>query len=139
MIQRIVAIVLFGFCAAYTYGATHLSMGALTAPKAGFVPVIIGVCGTLLSGVLAVQSLMTPAGGLPAETHPGRALLFVAGLFGYAALLGFAGFLPATFLGTLFLLKISGVAGWPLPLIIAGGGAVLLDGLFEYVLEISLP
>jgi len=139
MIQRLVIIGLFAFCAAYTFGATRLSFGALSTPQSGFVPLIVGICGMVLSGATALEVFRTVGAPVDSSMDWRRAVLFTVGLGGYAALLPIIGFLISTFAATFFLLKVSQTSGWWRPLLIAGLTAVFLDVLFEHVLEISMP
>jgi len=138
--QRIVALVLFTFCVAYLYGAWKLSFGSVTAPKAGFVPILAGLGGVALGAINLARSLYAGThveNGEPTDLK--RAGAFTLGLAGYTVLLGVAGFMAATLLTALYLLKLGGMRGWLKPVLISGLLAIGLDVLFEQLLKLPLP
>jgi hypothetical protein len=138
--QRIIALVLFLICAAYLYAATGFTFGGWSNPKAGFMPTIVGVLGVLLSaGNLARVVQARLLGPADFGASPARALAFLVVLLLYAGVLGTLGFLPATFLASLSLLKVGQVRGFVFPIIIAACFAGGIWMLFGRLLQLPLP
>jgi hypothetical protein len=138
--QRIVALALFLICAVYLNAAREFSFGSWSGPKAGFMPIIVGTLGVLLAAANVVRVFRAgPAGPVDFGRSPARALAFLAVLMLYAGLLGMLGFLPATFLATLALLKVGELRGLVRPIAIAAcfAGGVWL--LFGRILQLPLP
>jgi hypothetical protein len=138
--QRIVALALFLICAVYLHAATGFSFGSWSSPKAGFMPTIVGALGVLLSAANVVRVFRVGFSG-PADlgASPSRALAFLVVLLLYAGLLGILGFLPATFLATLALLKVGELRGLVLPIAIAACFAGGIWLLFGRILQLPLP
>jgi hypothetical protein len=138
--QRIVAVALFLICAVYLNAATGFSFGSWSSPKAGFMPTIVGSLGVLLAAANVVRVFRAGAAGSADFGHsPIRALAFLAVLMLYAGVLGVLGFLLATFLATLALLKVGELRGLIWPVAIAGcfSGGIWL--LFGRILQLPLP
>jgi hypothetical protein len=138
--QRIVALALFLICAIYLYAATGFTFGSWSSPKAGFMPTIVGTLGILLAAG-NVARVFRPGFSGPADfgASPFRALAFLAVLLLYAGLLGVLGFLPATFLAALALLKVGEARGfvWPVAIAACFAGGIWL--LFGRILQLPLP
>lgn len=138
--QRIVALVLFLICAVYLNAATGFSFGSWSNPKAGFTPTIVGSLGVLLAAANVVRVFRAGAAEpINFGQSPVRVLAFLTVLMIYAGVLGVLGFLLATFLTTLALLKVGELRGLVWPVAIAGcfSGGIWL--LFGRILQLPLP
>jgi hypothetical protein len=138
LVERGLSFLFFIGSAAYLYGATGLAMGTLAAPKAGFLPTVIGVLGVALSGFDLVRTLRHPTAE-PQETSYGKSLGFAAILAAYIVALPFAGFLACTVVCTFLLLKISGARGLVVPAIISVALAAATQFGFGTLLNLQLP
>jgi hypothetical protein len=138
LVERGLALFFFIGSAAYLYGATGLAMGTLSAPKAGFLPTVVGVMALALSAADIVKTLRAAADG-PPDTNFAKALSGVAILAMYILALPFLGFLASTTICTFVLLKIAGTRGSVVPAIIS----VLLAGATQFgfgtLLNLQLP
>ena len=138
LVERGLALFFFLGSAAYLYGATGLAMGSLSAPKAGFLPIVVGAIALALSAFDLVKTLPA-AHGEPQQTSYTKALAGVAVLAAYILALPFFGFLASTTICTFLLLKIAGARGYVVPAIIS----VLLAGATQFgfgtLLNLQLP
>lgn len=139
MVGRCLAFVFFAASAAYLYSATAFNLGTLSAPKAGFVPLLAGSGAVLLTGINFIQTWRTADGEDIGELNLPKAMLFAAGLAGYVALMGFVGFLPATLVATLFMLKVARNPGWLMPALVSAGVSAGLTVVFGTLLQVQLP
>jgi putative tricarboxylic transport membrane protein len=115
------------------------SFGTLSYPKAGFVPMIAGL-GALILAIVNLFSTWFDRGlhDVPLSNAKQVAYL-VLGLVGVLILLQIVGFAIATFVGMIYLLKVSGTRGWKVPLAVS---ACLSGGLFfvfGHLLKVPLP
>lgn len=139
VIELTFALVLLLGCSIYAVVASQFSFGTLSSPKAGFLPIIVGWTAVLLAFLNFVQTFIARKGLRTPATSIGKAVVFCAGLAGYVVLWPAIGFLPATFLVSLFLLKVSDVRGWFVPVVISAALPGVLFVAFSYFLQISLP
>jgi putative tricarboxylic transport membrane protein len=118
-----------------------LGLGGLRAPRPGFFPFLTGV---LLGGLALVRlAIDMNARGtwewmkvvLPWK----RELPVITGLFIYAVLMPFLGFLLATFLFVFFLLKWTGSRPWVTAGLTSLVVALLVHLLFRVWLQVQLP
>ncbi|WP_338823353.1 hypothetical protein MHOCP_15700 [Moorella humiferrea] len=130
----------------YTVFARDYSFGTFYAPKAGFMPIIVGTTATILA---IINLFMTTAKYRHRQTKEREVLLtryqikkiflYSLGLVIYVVLLKTVGFLTATFLATLYLIKVAGGKNWRLPIIVAIGVSVGFYSIFQYLLRVMLP
>lgn len=139
IVQLVTATGLFLVAAVYLNAALGFSFGSWSSPKAGFLPTSVGALAT----VLAAINLMTVVVRRTAQTELGqapiRAGLVTVMLAAYVPLLAVAGYLPATFLVLVGLLKSFGAARWPVILAVAAISTGATFYLFESLLSLPLP
>jgi hypothetical protein len=138
LVERGLALLFFFGSAAYLFGATGLAMGTLSAPKAGFLPTVVGVLALVLSGLDLARTLYRSSAS-PQETDYAKALGFAAILAGYIVALSFVGFLASTIVCTFLLLKIAGVRGSVVPAGLSVGLAAAIQVGFGMLLNLQLP
>ena len=113
------------------------TFGALSSPKSGFLPTVTAAAASLLALANLVGVLRRPNPGVGIPRGALRKIGgFSAVLVIYLILLKYAGFATATFAALLLLLKVTGTAGWLLPVLVAGGvagGAKLIFGYLGVV------
>ncbi|MBQ7786410.1 MAG: tripartite tricarboxylate transporter TctB family protein [Clostridia bacterium] len=124
-----------------TYSVTHYKLGTVRMPKEGFMPLLLGIGMTIISGVLMIQSL---AGhGDAANVHLDISWLRFAALaavsFLYAFSLQTVGYLIGSFLFLTLVFKIAGVKGWIRPVVISLICSVCFYLLFRMALGVMLP
>lgn len=137
--QRVVAFLIFVVCVVYLHTASGFTFGTWSSPKAGFVPTLAGVGGLILSAVNLLRTFRAGERRADFGPAPGKAALFLVGLTGYVLLLGWIGFLGATFVALLYLLKISDLRGWLKPLALSASVSVGAYLLFNNLLQLTLP
>lgn len=139
MLARAVSISFVVVCMVYVYTATGLSFGSLSSPKAGFVPMIAGCSALALATINMFRTVLYQGGQRIESTRVGQVVLLVVGLVGIQILFQLVGFAIATFVGMVFLLKVSGTKGWITPIVIAGVLAGGLYVVFSILLKVPLP
>ena len=120
------AALLFIGSAVYLANAWDLSFGSWRAPRAGFLPIIVGTIGTVLAAANLVGTALAPEIEADIGDAPWRAALFAAALAAFVPALALMGYVPATFAILLALLKIHG-AGGCCPAARCGGSHVFGD------------
>ncbi|GEA16017.1 hypothetical protein E308F_22610 [Moorella sp. E308F] len=146
MIEIAMAIFFVILSVSYTVFARQYSFGTFYAPRAGFMPTIVGTMATILA---MINLFGTAAQYRRKQTQEKEILLtryqinkiflYSIGLVIYVVLLKTVGFLTATFLATLYLIKVAGGKGWRLPIIVAIGVSVGFYSIFQYLLRVILP
>jgi putative tricarboxylic transport membrane protein len=118
----------------------RLGLGSLSEPESGFMPFVMGLGIIALSTILWVESFLSLK-RMPGQTTSAwaevdwRRILWVSLLLlGYALLLPKLGYLLATFLLTVFLLKSGEPMKWPACLLIG----LLASGLTYWVFGVWL-
>lgn len=140
--EKLVNLALFLLSAFYlSYSLTHYQLGSIRLPKEGFMPLIVGVAATLISAFLTVQSFLDKGDAQNVKFNISwkKFFLLVAFSLLYALLLNFLGYLIASFLFLLAVLKIAGVEGWKKPLIISLVASVAFWLIFKIALGVMLP
>ena len=137
MIERKLSYLFLLISVGYTMHAAKLSFGALSSPRAGFLPTIAG-------GVAIILALMIVAGKDDEESqymqfHWQKFFLITIGLFFYLVCLFVIGYIMATFLIMLYLLKSMELQGWSRAILISAAVAVGFYELFGVLLSITLP
>jgi putative tricarboxylic transport membrane protein len=135
------AVVLLAAALAGLVEAWRLPLGRVVAPGPGFFPFTLAAGLTVTAVLLLVRARRRPAPAPPPATPGGRARLVtvVVALFAYTALLGWLGFVLATFLLMLALFRAAEPHRWPVTLLAAASAAVLGHVLFKTWLGVRLP
>lgn len=130
--------------AAFAWGGFHLGFGALNAPGAGFIPVLIGGLLSLLSVVLLlITAAKHPAqpetGSRAAKTHWRNVVPALISLILYILLLNPLGYVVTTCFFLLYLLKFIGGKRWGASIAISVMASVASYLVFKVLLEVRLP
>ena len=123
------------------YSLTHYKIGTIRMPKEGFMPMLVGAGATIISAFLTVQAFMGKGDAASVKFNISwkRFALLVGISLLYALLLNTLGYLLASFLFLLAVLKIAGVEGWKKQLAIALIAAVAFYLIFKVALGVMLP
>jgi putative tricarboxylic transport membrane protein len=120
-------------------GGMKLHLGKFSEPQPGFFPFWGGVVLAVLSGVLLFQALSGRSKGTEAFGALWRPMIMIIGLIAYVAILNSLGYIIATIVLSIVLLRVLGTKrSWVLALaalIIAFGTYILFDRL----LNVTLP
>ena len=133
------ALVLLSISAYVIIGGINLQLGKASEPQPGFFPFWGGVVLAVLSGILLIQAWTGRSkGGVPFGAI-WRPMIMVIGLIAYVAGLNIVGYLIATLVLSMVLLRILGTKKWWVlafaSLCIASGSYILFDRL----LNVTLP
>lgn len=124
-----------------SYSVTHYNIGTFRVPKEGFMPLLLGIAGVLLSAFLTVQAFMNR--GDAQKVRFSISWLRFFGLIGisllYALTMESVGYLLDTFVFLLVVLKIAKVDGWVKPVVISLLTAVVFYLIFKSALGVMLP
>ena len=124
-----------------TYSRTHYKLGTMRMPKEGFLPMILGIGMTVISGWLLIQSLMGK--GDASRVRLDFSWLRFGALIGvsllYALTLQTVGYMIGSFLFLLLIFKIAGVEGWKKPIAISLVCSVAFYLVFKMALGVMLP
>ena len=120
-------------------GAIRLTVGTPTNPQPGFFPFLGGLVLVGLSSVLLVYGWLGHGKGIEAFGEVQRPAILVAAMAVYVGVLDRLGYVPATLLIALVILRVLGVKSWK----VLGLASLLLAGgtylLFARLLGIELP
>lgn len=105
--DRASGVVLFLFALAVGWEARKLPFGTVNAPDSGFFPLSLAVALALLSGLVVLSTWLpeTAAAAMPSWQGCGRVVVAVATLGAYVAVINRLGYLLATTLVMLLLLR----------------------------------
>ena len=105
--DRVSGVVLFLFALAVAWEARRLPFGTINAPDSGFFPLSLAVALALLSGLIVLSTWLpeTDAAAMPSWQGAGRVLVAVATMGAYVAVIDWLGYLLATALVMLVLLR----------------------------------
>lgn len=131
------------FCVVYTILCTQLEVGSFSTPGPGFVPVFLGVIGTILSTSLTVLSfreqLEKKEGQSGDKSNLIRLGLYILACFAFLPMFDFLGSLLSVFILVALLSRISGLKGWWKSVLLGLITSVLFYCLFAMVLQVPLP
>ena len=130
------------FCAAYLVFSSQLSPGDIANPGPGFVPMLFGTIGLVLSLILTVAAFRVKTEA--PETKGGktgllRFWLYILISFAFLALFPTLGTILSVGLLVFLLSKVSGEDGWIKPLLLGAGCAFAFYLLFSKLLQVPLP
>lgn len=135
-------------CSFYFFNSLKLDYGTLAAPGPGFLPVVLGFLGTLISVCLLIGAFMSPkkSGGEsgPAGEAAGVAryrpmILYIITLAALIAFFEALGTIPALLVATVIFSKICGLKGWLKPLILGAATSATLYAVFAGIFDIQMP
>ena len=141
--EIIAAAALTGFAGYILFESTKLRIGSFRVPQTGFFPRVLGILLVLLTVGELVRALRqretaTPAGKIASEGWF-RIGATLTTMLCFALLLEWLGFLLATFLLMVLLLRAIEAPRWPKVLIVALVTSLLSYGLFAWLLGVPLP
>jgi len=143
MTEKLIAIFFLILSVIYTYDACSLSFGSFMAPKAGFMPLIAGSIGIMLALVLTISALFQKGcketGSAKADINGRKLIFLIIGILVYLILFRLLGYMAATFISLIYLLKVTETAGWVYPCFFSAGIAVSFYFLFSELLGSNLP
>lgn len=131
-------------CAGYLIYSMQMPFGSLRKPGQGFIPVILGVMGIIISLWLLLNCIrVKEKSHIENEEITKKGLLrflgYVTSIIAYILFSEIIGTYISIFVLVLFLTKISGLKGWGRPIIIAAACAVTFYLLFAVALAVPLP
>jgi len=123
------------------YEAAKLPFGTVSAPGAGFFPVILAALLAVisLSGVIAAFRQAVGQENLETSLVWKKIILTVTALLGFGVLFEPAGYLATTFLFVVFQLRIAERKSWALAGVVAFSASLVSYILFGLVLGAPLP
>lgn len=122
-----------------------LGLGSMSEPGTGFIPFVVGLVIIVLSAILLLESSIevkkNPGRKVSrwSDTHWRRVIYIVILLLAYALLLPKLGYLIATFLVLVFLLKSGEPIKWPAAIIVAILTSTISYLVFGIWLSVSFP
>ena len=140
--ESIFALFMVLLCAAYLFFSQKIDIGTMNEPGAGFMPVVIGVTGLLISSIILIISLKEQV-VKKAETISAvgmkRFIGCVAASILFIPVFKVLGTLIAVFALVLAMTKILGGQGWGRPIFLAATSSVIAYVLFIMILDVPLP
>jgi len=130
------------FSGGYLFFSREIGFGSVNAPEAGFIPVILGAAGLVVSLLLFFGSLRAVAvkniAAIPREGMR-RFLACLAVSIAFIPVFAGLGTVVGIFLLVLSLAKILGASGWVRPIVLAAASAAVAQIVFVQLLEVPLP
>jgi len=124
-----------------TYSLRHYKLGTMRMPKEGFLPMLLGIGMTGISGFLLLHSCLGKgdAGHVKLGFSWLRFGALIAVSLLYALTLQTVGYLIDSFLFLFMVFKIAGVNGWVKPVLISLICSVAFYLVFKTALGVMLP
>lgn len=120
-------------------GAVRLHLGTPQEPQPGFFPFVAAVILVVLCGILLVQALCGRRQGMEAFGEMWRPVILIAGLFVYAVVLDVVGYVVATTVLSVVVLRVLDTKTWWKLLVISLALSLGTYLLFDRLLDVSLP
>jgi len=120
-------------------GAVRLHLGTPQEPQPGFFPFVAAVILVVLCGILLVQALCGHRQGMEAFGEMWRPVILIAGLFVYAVVLDVVGYVVATTVLSVVVLRVLDTKTWWKLLVISLALSLGTYLLFDRLLDVSLP
>lgn len=139
MSEKTISLFLFSGILSYLFFASQLAFGTFLSPKSGFLPILAGTTGLLLTLLLLGSQWRTKKPAQQPEMDWTKFIFIIIGLIFYVTMLHIIGYLTATFIFLFYLFKIADTSYWLLPLIIAASSALAFYLLFDRFLAVTLP
>jgi putative tricarboxylic transport membrane protein len=132
---------LFLLSIAYLSVAQGLAFGSFQAPKAGFMPQLVGWLAVIVSGYLFLQALRGKgdAKNVKLDLDWKRLFLLVGVMVLYVLMIKSVGYLLCSILALFATFKIAKVKGWVVPGVISVVASGAFYFIFRVLLSISLP
>ena len=141
--EIIAAAALAGFAGYILFESTRLRIGSFRVPQTGFFPRVLGFLLVLLTLIELLRALrQTESANAPGKIASEgwfRIGAILATMIGFALVLERLGFLLATFILMVLLLRAIEAPRWPKVLIVALVTSLLSYGLFAWLLGVPLP
>ena len=142
-LDLIAAAGLAGLAGYILFESRKLAFGSLRVPQTGFFPRALGILLVLLALGELLRALRLSEPVLSMEKIAGEGWIRIgatlATMLGFALVLEWLGFLLATFLLMVLLLRAIEAPRWPKVFVVALVTALLSYGLFAYLLGVPLP
>jgi putative tricarboxylic transport membrane protein len=142
-LDLIAAAGLAGLAGYILFESRKLAFGSLRVPQTGFFPRALGILLVLLALGELLRALRHSEVVLSMEKIAGEGWIRIgatlATMLGFALVLEWLGFLLATFLLMVLLLRAIEAPRWPKVFVVALVTALLSYGLFAYLLGVPLP
>jgi len=139
MAEKIVSGFFLIFSLTYLFFAQDLSFGTLGAPKAGFLATLAGFIATALSLATVVKPEPQQKKDMVDGINLTKVLFVAIGLLCYVAILDVVGYLAATFIIMIYLLKVTDTVGWIIPICLSMAISLGFYVVFKNYLGIYLP
>ena len=141
---EVIAAALLAALAGYVlFESSNLRIGTFRVPQTGFFPRVLGVLLALLTVGELVRVLRLAETTAAPERIPSEGWLRIGAtlaiMLGFALVLEWLGFLLATFLLMVLLLRAIEAPSWSKVIIVASITSVLSYGLFAWLLGVPLP
>jgi len=120
-------------------GAVRLRLGTPGEPQPGFFPFVAAVTLVALCGILLVQALSGRRQGMEAFGELWRPVILIAGLFVYTVVLDVVGYVIATTVLSVVVLRVLDTKTWWKLLVISLALSIGTYILFDRLLDVSLP
>lgn len=140
--ESVFALLVALLCAVYLFFSWKIKFGSMTEPEAGFMPVVLGVAGLIVSLALLAGSLQETVSKQAAEISREGKMRFigcVAVCIIFIPVFEILGTIIAIFALALALTKILGSKGWLRPVLLATASSVIAYALFCIALDVPLP
>jgi putative tricarboxylic transport membrane protein len=142
-LDLIAAAGLAGLAGYILFESRKLAFGSLRVPQTGFFPRALGILLVLLALGELLRALRHSEAVFSMEKIAGEGWIRIgatlATMLGFALVLEWLGFLLATFLLMVLLLRAIEAPRWPKVFVVALVTALLSYGLFAYLLGVPLP
>jgi len=139
----IAAAALAGLAGFVLFESRKLTFGSFRAPQTGFFPRVLGILLVLLALGELVRALRLSAPGPSREKIAGEAWVRLGAalvtMVGFALVLERLGFLLATFILMVLLLRAIEASRWSKVFLVAALTSLLTYGLFAWLLGVPLP
>lgn len=139
MVEKLLSVFFLVISLVYTYYAGDLSFGTFMAPKAGFLPMISGGIAILLALVMVIKPLRSECTGGTVKVNWRKLIFIILGLAAYLTLFKLVGYMMATLIIMVYLLKMMDTPGWMAPGLLSTVIAIGFYFVFEKLLGSKLP
>lgn len=140
--NKILSVCLILFGVFYLYAGRGLSFGSFSSPRTGFLPRVSAIAMLFLAIVNAIIEIGKPA-EIPdefKEVNWLKAFLYIGCCALYVAMLSWGfGYIVATPICLLAMIKFTGIKGWVIPIITTIAVTAFFYGIFHSVMGVYFP